>query len=88
MLAGLQALRRWLAEQAQAAGASAGQSPGEPVAACDAFEHASPVGLNVVLAGPTGARDPARWPPDRLLVERSLTVNTAAAGGNAGLMTI
>ena len=35
-------------------------------------------------------RTPARsrWPLERLLVERVVSVNTAAAGGNASLMTI
>jgi RHH-type proline utilization regulon transcriptional repressor/proline dehydrogenase/delta 1-pyrroline-5-carboxylate dehydrogenase len=195
MLAGLSELRRWLVAQAEGVGGSAAESPTELIAACDAFEHASPVGLNFVLAGPTGerntwralprdavlciagdavdrlfllaavlacgsnavweddavsaeligrlpeslrrrvtvvadparfpkvdaalmmagrdavvqwslrlaarngpivgllagppgTRDPARWPPDRLLVERTLSVNTAAAGGNASLMTM
>lgn len=35
----------------------------------------------------TGAPD-AAWPPAGLLTERSLSVNTAAAGGNATLMTL
>ncbi|CFU11741.1 bifunctional proline oxidoreductase/transcriptional repressor [Bordetella pertussis] len=30
----------------------------------------------------------ASYAPDRLLAERSISVNTAAAGGNASLMTI
>jgi RHH-type proline utilization regulon transcriptional repressor/proline dehydrogenase/delta 1-pyrroline-5-carboxylate dehydrogenase len=30
----------------------------------------------------------AGYVPDRLLAERSISVNTAAAGGNASLMTI
>jgi RHH-type proline utilization regulon transcriptional repressor/proline dehydrogenase/delta 1-pyrroline-5-carboxylate dehydrogenase len=37
-------------------------------------------------------RDPAiaaaTFPLERLMVERTLSVNTAAAGGNASLMTI
>ncbi|MDQ6684178.1 MAG: trifunctional transcriptional regulator/proline dehydrogenase/L-glutamate gamma-semialdehyde dehydrogenase, partial [Pseudomonadota bacterium] len=38
-----------------------------------------------VTALPTGASD---VPLERLVVERSLSVNTAAAGGNASLMTL
>ena len=30
----------------------------------------------------------ARVPLERLVIERSLSINTAAAGGNASLMTI
>ncbi|NML15853.1 trifunctional transcriptional regulator/proline dehydrogenase/L-glutamate gamma-semialdehyde dehydrogenase [Azohydromonas caseinilytica] len=41
-----------------------------------------------LLAGPPGARDVHLLPPERLMVERSLSVNTAAAGGNAGLMGV
>ena len=38
-----------------------------------------------VTALPPGAVD---VPLERLLIERALSVNTAAAGGNASLMTI
>nr|WP_232540226.1 trifunctional transcriptional regulator/proline dehydrogenase/L-glutamate gamma-semialdehyde dehydrogenase [Azohydromonas aeria] len=41
-----------------------------------------------LLACPPGAREPALLPPERLMVERSLCVNTAAVGGNAGLMAL
>jgi len=41
-----------------------------------------------LVACPRGERDPALLPPERLMVERSLCVNTAAAGGNAGLMAM
>jgi RHH-type proline utilization regulon transcriptional repressor/proline dehydrogenase/delta 1-pyrroline-5-carboxylate dehydrogenase len=43
------------------------------------------VGLH---AAPPGARDVTAFAIERLLVERSVSVNTAAAGGNASLMTI
>jgi RHH-type transcriptional regulator, proline utilization regulon repressor / proline dehydrogenase / delta 1-pyrroline-5-carboxylate dehydrogenase len=35
-----------------------------------------------------GARDAAAYPLDLLLAERTVSVNTAAAGGNASLMTL
>jgi RHH-type proline utilization regulon transcriptional repressor/proline dehydrogenase/delta 1-pyrroline-5-carboxylate dehydrogenase len=41
-----------------------------------------------LVAAPRRSRDAANWPLERLFVERTLSVNTAAAGGNAGLMTI
>jgi RHH-type proline utilization regulon transcriptional repressor/proline dehydrogenase/delta 1-pyrroline-5-carboxylate dehydrogenase len=41
-----------------------------------------------LIANGKGAWDAALWPLERLYVERSLSVNTAAAGGNASLMTI
>ncbi len=40
------------------------------------------VGVTALVRGDTAE------PPERLLIERSLSVNTAAAGGNASLMTI
>ena len=41
------------------------------------------------IVGVTGlAPGEARVPLERLVVERSLSINTAAAGGNASLMTI
>ncbi len=43
--------------------------------------------VGIVAAAP-GRRDPGAYPRDRLDVERSVSVNTAAAGGNASLMTI
>jgi len=39
-------------------------------------------------AAPPGTRSPYAYTIERLQVERSLAVNTAAAGGNASLMTI
>jgi RHH-type proline utilization regulon transcriptional repressor/proline dehydrogenase/delta 1-pyrroline-5-carboxylate dehydrogenase len=41
-----------------------------------------------LLACPPGCRDVALLPPERLMVERSLCINTAATGGNAGLMAM
>ncbi|MDZ5458214.1 trifunctional transcriptional regulator/proline dehydrogenase/L-glutamate gamma-semialdehyde dehydrogenase [Azohydromonas lata] len=41
-----------------------------------------------LLAGAPGLRDVACMPPERLMVERSVCVNTAAAGGNVGLMAM
>ena len=41
-----------------------------------------------LVACAKGERDPALLPPERLMVERSLCVNTAVAGGNAGLMAM
>lgn len=41
-----------------------------------------------MLACPTGQRDTAALALDRLYTERTLSVNTAAAGGNASLMTV
>jgi RHH-type proline utilization regulon transcriptional repressor/proline dehydrogenase/delta 1-pyrroline-5-carboxylate dehydrogenase len=41
-----------------------------------------------LLACAPGCRDVSQLPPERLMVERSLCVNTAAAGGNAGLMAM
>ena len=41
-----------------------------------------------LLACEPGQRDPAAIGLERLFVERTLSVNTAAAGGNASLMTI
>jgi RHH-type transcriptional regulator, proline utilization regulon repressor / proline dehydrogenase / delta 1-pyrroline-5-carboxylate dehydrogenase len=39
-------------------------------------------------SAPPGAIDPATYALERLCVERSVSVNTAAAGGNASLMSI
>ncbi len=70
------------------------------LAACDALlfsgSVATEAALRARLAGLDGPLRPllARrhwprgWPLDRLLVERVLTVNTAAAGGNAALATL
>jgi RHH-type proline utilization regulon transcriptional repressor/proline dehydrogenase/delta 1-pyrroline-5-carboxylate dehydrogenase len=41
-----------------------------------------------IVAVVPGTRDPGAYPRDRVDVERSVSVNTAAAGGNASLMTI
>jgi len=46
-------------------------------------ERPGPI-VGVTSVGTVGAD----WPLERLLVERALSVNTAAAGGNASLMTI
>jgi RHH-type proline utilization regulon transcriptional repressor/proline dehydrogenase/delta 1-pyrroline-5-carboxylate dehydrogenase len=43
------------------------------------------VALHVLDADPAQA---AAFPLERLMVERTLSINTAAAGGNASLMTI
>jgi RHH-type proline utilization regulon transcriptional repressor/proline dehydrogenase/delta 1-pyrroline-5-carboxylate dehydrogenase len=43
--------------------------------------------VGIVAVAP-GVRDPGAYPRDRLEVERSVSTNTAAAGGNASLMTI
>jgi RHH-type proline utilization regulon transcriptional repressor/proline dehydrogenase/delta 1-pyrroline-5-carboxylate dehydrogenase len=43
--------------------------------------------VGLVAATPR-SRNAANWPLDRFFVERTLSVNTAAAGGNASLMTI
>ena len=42
-------------------------------------------GPNVAAEQTAGGAD---VPVERLVIERSLTINTAAAGGNASLMTI
>jgi RHH-type proline utilization regulon transcriptional repressor/proline dehydrogenase/delta 1-pyrroline-5-carboxylate dehydrogenase len=42
----------------------------------------------VIVAAAPGARGPGLYPRERLDVERSVSVNTAAAGGNASLMAI
>ena len=63
------------------------------------LHHGSPADLQTVLIalatrpGPiigvtAGASKDAAVPLERLLIERSLSINTAAAGGNANLMTI
>ena len=57
----------------------------EAVLALQAELAARPGPLVSLLALPEG---PAWVPPERLVVERSLSVNTAAAGGNAQLMTL
>ncbi len=41
-----------------------------------------------LIAAPPGARHAGVFPLERLVVERTLTVNTAAAGGNASLTTV
>ena len=41
-------------------------------------------GARLPVVEPAGA--PARYPPARLVVERTVTVNTTAAGGNATLV--
>lgn len=38
--------------------------------------------------GMAGAEGPDSAPLERLVIERSISINTAAAGGNASLMTI
>jgi RHH-type proline utilization regulon transcriptional repressor/proline dehydrogenase/delta 1-pyrroline-5-carboxylate dehydrogenase len=43
-------------------------------------------GSRVRVVTPNGAD--GEYPPDALVAEQTLTVNTAAAGGNAGLMTL
>jgi RHH-type transcriptional regulator, proline utilization regulon repressor / proline dehydrogenase / delta 1-pyrroline-5-carboxylate dehydrogenase len=71
--------------------------PGVPIDA--ALHHGTPESLLAVasrlasrpgpIAGLVGLA-PGEWgvPLERLVVERSLSINTAAAGGNASLMTI
>jgi len=44
------------------------------------------IGLTVCAAADEAADHAA--PLERLMIERSLSINTAAAGGNASLMTI
>jgi len=53
-------------------------------ALCDALAR-RPGPIVAVTAWPEGSTD---VPLERLLIERALSVNTAAAGGNASLMTI
>ncbi len=43
--------------------------------------------VGLVVRAPGRAPGDAAWPLERLLLERSLSINTAAAGGNASLMT-
>ena len=45
---------------------------------------ASREGARLPVIGPTG--DPPRYPSSRLMIERTLSVNTTAAGGNASLV--
>jgi RHH-type proline utilization regulon transcriptional repressor/proline dehydrogenase/delta 1-pyrroline-5-carboxylate dehydrogenase len=46
------------------------------------------VGVHGASAGGEGERGGRSWPLERLVLERASSVNTAAAGGNASLMTI
>ena len=55
---------------------------GQQVAAALAQRSGPIVGLTALEAGDW------RVPLERLVLERSLSINTAAAGGNASLMTI
>jgi RHH-type proline utilization regulon transcriptional repressor/proline dehydrogenase/delta 1-pyrroline-5-carboxylate dehydrogenase len=54
----------------------------QSVAASLAARPGAIVGLTGLASGDT------RIPPERLVIERSLSINTAAAGGNASLMTL
>jgi len=47
-----------------------------------------PGAIVTVHACAPGIRDRDAWPLALLMAERTVTVNTAAAGGNASLMTI
>jgi RHH-type proline utilization regulon transcriptional repressor/proline dehydrogenase/delta 1-pyrroline-5-carboxylate dehydrogenase len=49
---------------------------------------ASPGAVVTLHACAPGERTPCAYPLESLVVERSVSVNTAAAGGNASLMTL
>jgi RHH-type proline utilization regulon transcriptional repressor/proline dehydrogenase/delta 1-pyrroline-5-carboxylate dehydrogenase len=67
--------------------AAALDAPGRVLALSQALAL-RPGAIVPLVAGAPGQRDASFMPPERLMLERSLCINTAAAGGNAGLMAM